>query len=185
LESKIDDIGCLIRSAQNGDEQAMERLITIYKGLVFTIVLRMTNDYDASQDLTQETFIKVFMNIRKVKSGEHFKPWICTIARNIVRDYFRKAKRTQALSFEDVKDFHGESNIESTRRRLIIQGALAKLAGKDRMMLTLTYYDGLNLFEVAQVMKMSESAVKVCVHRARKRLRKHLEGYEHELLSAR
>lgn len=185
MESKIDDIGCLVVSAQNGDEQATERLITIYKGLVFTIVLRMTNDYDASHDLTQETFIKAFTNIRKVKSGEHFKPWICTIARNIVRDYFRKMKKTQALSFEEVKDCHGGSNIESTRRRLIIQGALAKLAEKDRVMLTLTYYDGLSIFEVAHIMKMSEGAVKVCVHRARKRLRKHLEGYEHELLFAR
>jgi RNA polymerase sigma-70 factor (ECF subfamily) len=61
---------------------------------------------------------------------------------------------------------------------------MAKLAEKDRMLLTLTYYQGLSLGEVARVMKMSENNVKVCVHRARKRLRKYLEGYEHELLSA-
>ncbi|UCD19025.1 MAG: sigma-70 family RNA polymerase sigma factor, partial [candidate division WOR-3 bacterium] len=163
----------------------MTRLITIHKGLVFTIVLRMTNDYDLSQDLTQDAFIKVFMNIKRVKGAAHFKPWICTITRNVVRDHFRKAKRTQAISFENVKDFHveGKSNIDSTRRRIVIQGALAKLAERDRMILTLTYYEGLSLGEVAQALKMSENAVKVGVHRARKRLRKYLEGYEHELMS--
>ena len=146
----------------------MTRLITMHKGLVFTIAWRMTNDYHASQDLTQETFIKAFLNIGRVKNGEHFKPWLCAIARNVVRDHMRKVKRSQAVSFEAVKDFHGESNIESTRRRVVIQDALAKLAERDRMMLTLTYYDGLSLSEVAQVMKISENTVKVCVHRARK-----------------
>jgi len=184
LKSIGDDLENLIQSAKNGDEQAMTRLITIHKGLIFTIVLRMTNDYDACQDLTQETFIKVFMNMRKVKSAEHFRPWICTIARNVVRDYLRKTKRNNTISFESIKDFHGQSNIELTRKRIIIQNALAKLSEKDRMLLTLAYYQGMNFDEVAEVMKMTASNVKISIHRARKRLRKELEGYEHELLSA-
>lgn len=184
MESSRDDIERLIKNAQNGDEQAMTELITIHKGLVYTIVIRMTNDYDAGQDLTQETFIKVFMNIKKVKNAEHFKPWICTIARNVVRDYFRKERRHQIVSLDDVKDFRGPSESAVTRRRMIIQDALAKLAERDRMLLTLAYYQGLSLGEVAQVMKMSEANIKVCIHRARKRLREYLKGYEHELLSA-
>ena len=183
MKSENDDLENLIQKAKDGDEQAMTRLITIHKALVFTIALRMTNDYDASQDLTQETFIKVFMNIRKVKSADHFKPWMCAIARNVVRDYFRKIKRAQTISFEQIKELHGHSDIEVTRRRVIIQDALARLAERDRMLLTLTYYQELSLREVAEVMSMTESNVKVCIHRARRRLRKQLEGYEHELLS--
>lgn len=159
----------------------MTRLITIHKGLVFTIILRMTNDYHASEDLTQDTFIKVFMNIKKVKSESHFRPWICTIARNVVRDYYRRAKTRATISFDQVKEFQGQWD-ETTRRRVVIQDALAKLAERDRMLLTLTYYEGFSAREVAKVMKMAESNVKVCIHRARKRLRKHLEGYEHELV---
>ena len=184
MKSTSDDLENLIRRAQDGDEHAMTGLITIHKALIFTIVLRMTNDYDASQDLTQETFIKVFVNIKKVKSAEHFKPWVCMIARNLVRDYFRKVKRSKTISFENVKDFHGQSNIDVTRRRMIIQSALARLTKKDRMLLTLAYYEGMKLDEVAEVMKMTPSNVKIGIHRARKRLRKQLEGYEHELLSA-
>ncbi len=159
----------------------MTRLITIHKGLIFTIILRMTSDYHRTEDLTQDTFIKAFMNIKKVKSGEHFRPWICTIARNIVRDYCRRAKNSAAVSLDQVKEFHGQWD-DPVRKRMIIQDALAKLAERDRMLLTLTYYQGLTLREVAESMKMTESNVKVCVHRARKRLRKQLEGYENELL---
>lgn len=144
----------------------------------------MTNDYAASQDLTQETFIKVFMNIKKVKNAQHFRPWMCTIARNVTRDYFRKSKRRRTISLEEVKNVQGHSNLDVTRRRMIIQDALAKLAERDRMLLTLAYYEGFSLGEVADIMKMTASNVKINIHRARKRLRKHLEGYEHELLSS-
>lgn len=184
MKSTNDDLENLVQNAKNGDEQAMTRLVTIHKALVFTIVLRMTNDYAASQDLTQETFIKVFMNMKKVKNAQHFRPWMCTIARNVTRDYFRKSKRRRAISLEEVKNVQGHSNLEITRRRMIIQDALAKLAERDRMLLTLAYYEGFSLGEVAEVMKMTASNVKISIHRARKRLRKHLEGYEHELLSA-
>jgi RNA polymerase sigma factor (sigma-70 family) len=185
LKSKNDDLESLIRDAKDGDEQAMTQLITIHKALVFTIALRMTNDYDASKDITQETFIKVFMNMKKVKSAEHFRPWICTITRNLVCDYFRKMKRTRTVSFEHIKDFHGQSNIDVTRKRMIIQDGLAQLTEKDRMLLTLAYYQGMSHNEIARVMKMDASNVKISIHRARKRLRRELHGYENELLSTR
>ena len=181
MESKIDDIGHLIESAKNGDEQAMTRLITVHKGLVFTIILRMTNDYHASEDMTQDTFIKVFMNLKKVKSGEHFRPWLCTIARNVVRDYFRRSKGHATVSFDQIEEFQGQSD-DLIRKRVVIQDSMAKLAERDRMLLTLTYYQGFTVREVAETMKMTESNVKVCLHRARKRLRKQLAGYENELM---
>ena len=162
----------------------MTRLVTIHKALIFTIALRMTNDYDASQDITQETFIKVFMNIKKVKSAEHFRPWMCTIARNLVRDHFRRAKRNKTIPLEDIKNLHGHSNIDLSRRRMVIQNALAQLSEKDRLLLTLAYYQGMKHHEIAEVMKMNAVNVKISIHRARKRLRQKLTGYEYELLSA-
>ncbi|UCD06133.1 MAG: sigma-70 family RNA polymerase sigma factor [candidate division WOR-3 bacterium] len=181
MESNIDDIGCLIKCAKNGDEQAMTSLITIHKGLIFTIILRMTNDYHLSEDLTQDTFIRAFMNMKKVKSGEHFRPWLCTIARNIVRDHYRRNRNSPSVSFEQVEEFQGQSD-DPIRRRVVIQDALARLTERDRMLLTLTYYEGLSLREIAETMKMTEANAKVCLHRARKRLRKQLAGYENELL---
>lgn len=159
----------------------MTRLITIHKGLIFTIILRMTSDYHVSEDLTQDTFIKAFINMRKVKSGEHFRPWLCTIARNLVRDHYRRNKNISSLSFDQVEKFHGQMD-DPVRRRVVIQDALAKLAERDRTLLTLVYYEGLSLRETAETMKMTESNVKVCLHRARKRLRKHLAGYENEFV---
>lgn len=183
MKSDRGDVAELLSRAQTGDEQAMSNLITLHKGLVYTVILRMVNNHDTSLDLTQETFIKIFLNIRKVKNAKHFRAWVCKIARNCVYDYFRKMRRKPVVSLETVGEPAGRSGLKKTRRKMIIQDALARLRDQDRMLLTLAYYKGLTLAEVAEVMKISEKNIKVYLHRARIRLRKELKGYENELLS--
>ncbi len=161
----------------------MAELITMHKGLVFTFIYRMINDYEMSHDLTQDTFIRVFMNIKKVKNEEHFRPWIITIARNIARDYLRKIKRQPTVSLDDVDEPIGQSGLENTRRRVIIHEALSRLTEQDRMLITLSYFQGLALREIAQVLKRSDTNIKVALFRARQRLRKELSKHEQELLS--
>lgn len=160
----------------------MTRLITLFKGLVFTVIYRMVNNYHISEDLTQDTFVRVFLHIKKVKNEKHFRAWICTIARNLVRDHFRREKRRPTVSLDEIGEQTGQSGLETTRKRMIIQDALARLSERDRLLLTLAYYQGMSLAEVGAVMKLNEKNVKVCLHRARKRLRKELKGHEHELL---
>lgn len=178
-----EDVNDLVRLAKDGDEKALSRLITIHKGLVYTVIYRMVNDADTSQDLTQETFIKAFLHIKRVKNYEHFRPWLCRIARNVVYDFFRKEKRHHTVSIDDVGEIAGQQGMEKTRKKMIMQDALARLSERDRMLLTLAYYQGLTLAEAADVLEISEDNAKVALYRARKRLRKELRGYEDELLS--
>ena len=178
------DVSDLVRRAQGGDESAMSELITAHKQLIHTIVYRMVKNMDTAMDLTQDTFIKAFLNIKKVKSGKHFRAWLCRIARNVTYDYFRKEKHAkQAVSLEDVKDYVGFASIEQKRRSMIIQDALERLAQKDRMLLVLAYFEGFTHDEIGEVMDIPTRNVKVQIHRARLRLRKELQGREHELLS--
>ena len=178
-----EDVCGLVTRAKDGDEEAMSRLITIHKGLVYTIIYRMVNDADTSQDLTQDTFIKAFTNIKRVKNYDHFRPWLCRIARNVVYDFFRKEKRHPTVSLDDVAEITGQQGMERTRKKMIIQNALSRLSERDRMLLTLAYYQGFTLAEAAEVLEITEDNAKVALHRARKRLREELKGYEDELLS--
>jgi RNA polymerase sigma factor (sigma-70 family) len=173
----------LVTRAKDGDEEALSRLITIHKGLVYTVIYRMVNDADTSQDLTQETFIKAFLHIKRVKDYAHFRPWLCRIARNIVYDFFRKEKRHHTVSIHDVPEIAGQQGMEKTRKKVIIQNALSKLSERDRMLLTMAYYEGFTIAEAADVLEITEDNAKVALHRARQRLRKELRGHEDELLS--
>jgi len=183
LESKRDETEELVSRAREGDEEAISRLITLYKGLIYTIIYRMVNDPDLAQDLTQETFIKVFLKIKTLKRPAHFRAWTCSIGRNLVYDHLRKEQRRKTVPLEEIGEQKVPSGIEKRRKRMIIQDALMRLERRDRMLLSLVYYQGMTHAEVARIMKIPESNIKVYIHRARKRLRRELEGFEDGLLS--
>lgn len=183
MEPDQNDVAALVARARDGDEQAISRLITIHKGLIYTIVIRMVANSDAARDLTQDAFIRAFRKIRDLRRPEKFRPWLCAIARRVVLDHLRVEKRKRTVSLEEIDEIGVEPDHAAARRKTLIQEALSRLDPRDRMLLVLAYYQGFSHAEVAQTMKIPESNVRVYIQRARDRLRKLLKGREHELLS--
>lgn len=183
MEPDQNDIAALVAYARDGDEQAISRLITIHKGLIYTIVIRMVANSDTARDLTQDSFIRAFRKLRDLKQPEKFRPWLCAIARRVVLDHFRAEKRKPTVSLEEIGEIGADPDHAAVRRRMLIQDALSRLMPRDRMLLVLAYYQDFSQADVAQAMKIPESNVRVYIQRARDRLRKLLKGREHELLS--
>jgi len=183
VDSYSNDVATLVTYARDGDEQAISRLITIHKGLIYTIVIRMVTNSDTARDLTHDIFIRAFRKIRDLRTPGLFRPWLCAIARRIVLDHFRAEKRKRTVSLEEIGEIGVEPDHAAVRRRMIIQDALARLNPRDRLLLVLAYYQGFTYAEVALTMKIPESNVRIYAQRARDRLRKLLKGREHELLS--
>ncbi|MGB9721624.1 MAG: RNA polymerase sigma factor [bacterium] len=176
------DIVEIVKSVQNGDERAMSEIVTMYKQLIFTIVYRLLKDYDMSLDVCQEVFIKAFQKIHKLNKPEKFKSWLCSIARNLCYDYLRKKK--YVLQKSELPESDPAPEVYSgIRKRIIIQNAIAKLNPRDRLLLTLYYYQNFDIKEIAEIVKITPENVKVSLGRARIRLREELKGYEDELLS--
>ena len=173
----------LVKRCQDGDENAVAKIITIHKQLIFTVVYRMIGDQDFSMDLCQETFIKAFRNIHTLKDPGSIRSWLCSIARNLAYDHLRKRKRESNLSIEEIGEVSVQDPSPGIRKKMIIQKALLRLKERDRLLLTLFYYQGLDLKELAVVAGIKESNIKVSLSRARQKLRRELEGYENELMS--
>ena len=182
MKKDWDHVSELLKQAQGGDESAMSELITTHKQLIYTIIYRMVHNQDIAMDLTQDTFIKAFLNIKKVKNGRHFRAWLCRIARNVTYDHFRKEKRSRTVPLDTIQEHAGNNGIEKKHRNMIIQHALSQLAEKDRVLLILAYYEGFTHDEISKVMDIPTRNVKVQIHRARLRMRALLQGHEHELL---
>ena len=81
--------------------QSLTRMIEEYQNLVFSICVKMTNDYFIAEDLTQETFLSAFQNL-KAFDGKNEKAWLCRIATNKCIDYQRQAAR-RTIPSEDVE----------------------------------------------------------------------------------
>ncbi len=176
------DINELVRLSKTGDEKAIARLITLYKQLIFTLAYRMIQDYELSRDICQETFIKAFKNIHKLKNPASMKAWLCSIARNIIYDKIRERKKHNTVSLEQIQEPLVSDQSLRIRKQMIIQNALARLNEQDRLLLSLYYYQGMDIKDVAVITKRKPENIKMALSRARARLRRELKGYEDELM---
>lgn len=172
----------LVKRAKIGDEDAISKIITMYKKLVFSIIYKFTNNYETSLELCQDTFFKCFRSISKLKDVSNFKSWLCNIAINLSRNELKRMKKESYIKkFQIVSTFvYGKNNLKKT---MLINEALSKLKDRDREILILFYYKGFTLKEISNLCGIKEGNIKMILFRARALLRNKLEALGYEFLS--
>ena len=182
----------VVALAQEGREVAYRELIRRYERPVFSLVFRMVRDRATSEDLAQETFIKVLNNIDKYVPEFKFSSWLFKIANNLAIDHLRRrhvqtvsidgapdattAAQIEATSFELAS--HGESALEELEAKELgsaIERAIAGLRPEYRSCIMLRHVEGRSYEEIAATLDLPLGTVKTYIHRARNELRKALE----------
>lgn len=164
-----------MRRLQNGEFQAMSMLFVKYQAAMFGYFLKQSFDRSTSQELTQQLFIKVFEK-RNSFSGRDsmFRPWMYRIAHNLWLDHIKRFGPNKQFLAE-LTDRHDQQSIEENQFDeedfLRLDQALQQLPTDDKQLMILSKYQGLKYAEVAEIMDLSEGAVKTRVHRALKMLR--------------
>jgi RNA polymerase sigma-70 factor (ECF subfamily) len=180
-----------IQRAQRGEREAFGFLVERYQRRVFSQVFRVLRRPNEVEDLAQEIFLKAFRAIRTYDLRSPFGAWLSRIAMNHCYDYLRK-ERTSRVSY------YWQMG-EETARRIEARGenpeghdldpekqaALRDLAGKllgrapagDRVLLGLKELEGLSVEEIAEILDLKQSTVKVRLHRARKRMLEDLKRW--------
>ena len=156
----------------------MEKYDVFYKrskdGL-FAYLLRMTGDYHLSCDLVQESFVRYLQRYSNI--GERSRSLLYTIARNAAMDAFRKPKADQFNpdNFADSKN-NPEQQLDDRQTFDRIMAAIQQLPLVDRELISLVSGADLSYSEIGTILNISETNVKVKVHRARLRLREILSN---------
>ncbi|WP_422107062.1 RNA polymerase sigma factor [Winogradskyella sp.] len=158
----------------NGDLQRMHDLFERYNIRIYNFCLKLTRNKTVSEDLTQETFYKVIKH-RKSFNKKSFAAWIFTIARNLCNDHFKKVKLSplDMYAIEANFDNKGHSDEEKKENMDHLKSVLNKLSNVDKQLIVLSRFERLKYREIADIMKMSESAIKTRIHRALHQLRLH------------
>jgi RNA polymerase sigma-70 factor (ECF subfamily) len=168
----------LIQLLHQGDRQAFADLYERHKTTIYRYCLRMLHDSNAAEDAAQETFIKMFSNIRSLQKTESFLPWLFSIARNEVMMYLRRNRRNGVHSDEYVWDettpYEMVASAESTE---IVQQLLQNLKSEYREVLLLREYEQLSYAQIAEITSTTESSVKSRLFKARKALTSRLKEY--------
>lgn len=165
----------LVRGCQEGDTEAMESIYTAYKSSLFNLAYRFTSDSFLAEDLLQEIFIKIFLNIKKLRSPEAFTTWLYRIAVNTCMSFVRKKGKTREVAMEEIKDA-GHSENTGNQVRLQLEQALKVLPPRQKIVFQLHDVEGFTHTEIARIMKSSEGTAKSQLFKARMKIRNYLRS---------
>jgi len=181
----------MVRLARSGDQEALRSLYERYYRRIYNLIFRMIGKREEAVDLTADTFLKAFQNLKHLKTDEAFGAWLKRVAVNLCLDHLKR-KSLPTLSLEAMASPKEEGRrpaepAEGGRgpeERLLsaelgerVQEALALLTPTHRAVLLLHHLDGREVREIAEIMGCSEGTVKSRLGRARENLRRLLEEY--------
>src|SRR5258708_1608121 len=182
--------------------QAVEQLIQEYGKLVFHVIFGLTNDWQESQDLTQETFLQAFRNIDAARAASgprfHAKAWLLQIAVNTTRMFWRR-RTIHSLPFSTLQSASVEAGSEAAHEenlseddpgtliaeRDMVQRCLNQLSEAYRIPLLLSIVAGVSSQVSARMLSLQEATVRQRLVRARKAFRAvYLKESGEELLNS-
>lgn len=171
------------------DSTAFQQLVETYSPRVYNLALKMLGNPDLAEDILQETFINAYKAIDRFEGRSHVSTWLYRIAHNAVLMRLRKEKNVP-----DVRSLDDEVNHDTLptpsgwrdvpEHRMLqaelmqkMDEALASLSEALRVVFVLRDVEGLSTAQTAEVLDLSETAVKSRLHRARLSLRAQLAPY--------
>ncbi|HET6456176.1 MAG TPA: sigma-70 family RNA polymerase sigma factor [Armatimonadota bacterium] len=172
----------LVKRAKSGDLPAFESLYRSYNTRLFNFARQITCCPDDAADVVQETFIKAWNALPRLRSDSVFGAWLHRIALNLARDTARK--RPVVIDPEQIELDCGEPDPEnsliSAESENAVYKAISGLKEEHRLVVTMHYMGGMGVDAIAEVMGVPKGTVMSRLSRARAILRRKLSPYVEE-----
>ena len=181
----------LLERARRREPDALGRLVDLYAARVYGLLVRLTGDRDAAEDLLQETFLRVCRMISEYQHDGRFESWLMRIAANLARDRARLRRRrgiTGSLDDAGPRGGEGESAagpsprpdeaLAAAEAGARLEAALAQLSDPEREILVLRHYADLPFREIADLLGVPLGTALARAHRALGRLRELMRDAE-------
>ena len=177
----------VIERCRNGDERAWGQLVEATYRDVYTLCLRILGDPHDAAEATQDAYLKAWRGLAGFRGDAMFETWLYRVASNSALSKHRSRRRRQSheagVQDEVLTELPAAGSVEATAGARIevqaLEAALARLPEQHRTAVVLRDVYGMNIEEIASQLGISETAAKVRVHRARKKLKEMIfEGAE-------
>ena len=184
----------LLEALKAGDRAEFARLVEIYSPYIYRLALKMLVNPQDAEDILQETFIKAFRYLKGFDGRSSISTWLYRVATNEALMFLRR-KHPELVSIDEpIETEEGEQEpleivdwcclpeeeLMSAEGRAYLDKAMTSLPYNLRVVFLLREIEGLSTQEVAEVLNLSESAVKTRLSRARFHLREDLSTYYKE-----
>ncbi len=176
----------LIRRAQAGDDAAFTQIFEHHSRFVYKFIYAMLGDGGgAAEELTQETFLAAYKNIRSLRGEAGLRTWLCAIAKNLVYKFLRSRRKeglnggeeAASLKVADDKNVLPDREFLSKELNNVIRAALAELDEDKRLVFVLKELQHLSYKEISEITGAGVPKLKSDLHRAKIEMRRILRPY--------
>lgn len=170
-----------------GEQNAYEALVARYESRVISAAESVTHSRYMAEDAAQDAFVTAWMKLNMLREPSKYGAWVCRIAGNCAKNTISRFKSYISLDMleETLPDerLHGDPEMAfiSDEEKRLLQNSVSELPGKVREIITLHYYGGLSVSDIASRLGISEGTIKWQLHDGRKRIRKELSAMNEQI----
>lgn len=151
--------------------QSTKELVSMYQSSLFAIAFNVCKNVQDAEDIVQDTFIQYYISKKEFDNERHLRAWLIRVAVNKAKNVNRTFWRQNKLSLEDYME---SLTFETPEDERLFETVMS-LPEKYRIVIHLFYYEDYTVREIADILKLSESNIKVRLSRGREMLRKILK----------
>jgi RNA polymerase sigma-70 factor (ECF subfamily) len=166
-------------NAEQTKEQAFKELLNLYKERLYWHIRHIVKSHDDTDDVLQNTFIKVYKNINGFKGDSKLFSWMYRIATNEAITHLNQNSKRYSISSEElqqkaVNNLKSDVYFEGDDIQLKLQQAIATLPQKQQLVFNMKYFEDIKYSEMSNILDTSEGALKASYHIAVKKIEEYL-----------
>ena len=163
------DINVLIKELQNGNIEAFDNIYYQTKNIVFYTIFMILKDYQLSEDIMQDTYLKALSKIHTYKRKAHFKSWLITIAKNLAINEFNRRKREMLIDLSENEYLLG-SSASTVENEILINQIFKVLSDTEKEIVLLHVIGDLKHREIGKLLNKPIGTVTWIYNKAIKKL---------------
>lgn len=169
-------------SVSSTREKGFTAIIRKYQEKLYWHIRRMVVDHADTDDILQNTFIKIWKGLDNFREDSQLYTWLYRIATNETLSFLERQKKNATVSLSDVtvsleNKVKADTNFNANQLEWRLQLAIQALPERQRLVFNLRYYDALPYEEMSRILDTSEGALKASYHHAAKKIEQFLKNY--------
>ena len=167
-----------VKALKNSDSsgEAFAKLVSEYKERLYWHIRKIVIDHDDANDVVQNTFIKIHLNIENFKENSSLYTWMYRIATNESLNFIKSKASKMGLKNQEwietlAEGLIADSYFDGDEAALILQKKVAQLPEKQRIVFNMRYFDKMNYESISEILETSTGALKASYHHAVKKIK--------------
>lgn len=157
-------------------EEGFRQLVTKYQQRLYYVIRSRVHTHEDADDILQNTFMKVFSNIGSFEGRSGIFTWMYRICCNEVINYRKKNKKLAVVEIDYSNAGHAESFMDSNELYHSLESAVSILPERQQMVFRMRYFDEMPYKEIAEILQLTEGALKASFHHAVKKIEEHMKS---------